>query len=214
MSRRFTRMRPTVGASLPRDTFGRIVGEFQSSSHMPRRSERENTRHIYLDVKVANGPFAGIFECAVNVLSDDGTEVQYCERMEDLDSGDVPADGFEPDVHLSYGSGPDPNDPDYMGLTDADFQTIGHEELYNRIAGLAQSCDRIAAYGTTYSDGTGIHDIHMKSGSEPSSTQARDDRAHKDGAIAFYFNLEAAGEKKTYATWVFVKFQNQSVVNY
>jgi hypothetical protein len=212
VSRRFTRLRPTVGASLPRGVYGRLVGEFESSSYTPRRSERENARHIYLDVRVSSGQYAGIYECAVNVESDDRTEVLYCERMEDLSSGDLPPDGFDEAARLSYGSGGEADDPDYMGLTDSDFQTIDHVDLYNRIAGLAQTCDRIAAYGVTYQDGTGIHDIHMRSGTEYGG-QVSNEHAHQDGAIAFYFNLEAAGEKKSYATWVFVKFDNQTVVN-
>jgi Uncharacterized conserved protein (DUF2278) len=209
MSRKFTRLRPTVGASLPREVFGRLVGQFESSSHTPRRSDRENARHIYLDVKVPGGQYAGIYECAVNVESDDRTEVLYCERMEDLSSGGVPTDGFDEAVRLSYGSGDGPDD---MGLTDSDFHTIDHAELYNRLADLAQECDRIAAYGVTYSDGTGIHDIHMRSGTE-SRGQVSSEYANQDGAIAFYFDLEAAGEKKSYATWVFIKFDNQTIVN-
>jgi hypothetical protein len=207
-------MRPTVGATLPRNTFGRLVGEFQSASHIPLRGGRETDRHIYLSVKVADGRSAGIFECAVNIRSDEGTEVLYSERIEDLDSGGAPADGFDEGIRLSYGTGPDGDGVDYMGLTDSDFKTIVNDDLYNRIADLSQNCDRMAVFGTTYSDGTGIHDIHMKSGTDPSDPQARGDRDHKDGAIAFYFNLEAAGEKKSYATWVFIKFAVQSVVNY
>jgi uncharacterized protein YukJ len=214
MSHRFSRTRPTVGATLPRDTYGRLVGEFRSASHIPLRGGRDSGRHIYLNVNVSEGRDAGIFECAVNIRSDEGTEVLYCERIEDLDSGAAPADGFEQGVRVSYGTGPDGDGVDYMGLADSDFQTIVNDELYNRIADLSQGCDRIAAYGTTYSDGTGIHDIHMKSGTQPGDPQARDDRDHKDGAIAFYFNLEAAGDKKSYATWVFIKFASQSVVNY
>jgi hypothetical protein len=209
MSRRFTRMRPTVGASLPREVYGRLVGEFESSSHTPRRSDRDNVRHIYLDVKVPSGQYAGIDECAVNVESDDRTEVLYCERMEDLSSGDLPPDGFDETVRLSYGSGDSPDD---MGLTDSDFQTIDHADLYSRIANLAQNCDRIAAYGVTYSDGTGIHDVHMRSGTEYHG-RVSNEHANQDGAIAFYYNLEANAEKKSYAIWVFIKFDNQTIVN-
>ncbi len=212
--RRFSRTRPTVGATLPRDTFGRLVGTFGSASHIPLRGGHPSPRHIYLSVKIPDGPDAGIFECAVNIRSDEGTEVLYCERIEDLSSGGAPPAGFGSDIRLSYGTGPDADGVDYMGLADSDFQAIVNDDLYNRIADLSQSCDLVAAYGTTYSDGTGIHDIHMKSGTDPNDPQARDDRAHKDGAIAFFFNLSAGGETKSYAAWVFIKFASQSVVNY
>ncbi len=212
MSRKFVQKRPTVGASLPHNAYGRLVGEFQSSSHIPLRGGKDTGRHIYLAIKVATGSSAGIFECAVNIRSDEGTEVLFTQRIEDLESGALPADGFQGGVHLAYGSGGDESDQDAFGLTDQEFQPIENDDLYNRIADLCQNCDRIAAYGMTYSGGDGIHDIHMNSGTEADDSHARDDRVHQDGAIAFYFNLEAGGEKKSYANWVFIKFSSQSVV--
>jgi Uncharacterized conserved protein (DUF2278) len=213
MSRRFTHKRPTVGASLPHDTFGRLVGEFGSSSHVPLRGGKNTGRHIYLSIKVPSGSHAGVYECAVNIRSDEGTEVLYTSRIEDLESSGVPGDGFGR-AQLSYGSGGDESDPDFLDLTDGDFQKIQNDDLYNRIADLSQNCDRIAAYGVTYSDGSGIHDIHMNSGTESGDAHARDDHPHHDGAIAFYFNLEAGGQKKSYAEWIFVKFASQRVVNF
>jgi hypothetical protein len=212
MSREFAKKRPTVGASLPHNTFGRLVGEFQSASHIPLRGGKNTGRHIYLSIKVPQGHQAGIFECAVNIRSDEGTEVLYTQRIEDLDTGGVPSEGFTPGVHLAYGTGGAHSGPDFMGLHDGDFHPIVNDDLYNRIADLCHGCDRVAAYGLTYSDGTGIHDIHMNSGTKKGDPHAGDDRVHQDGAIAFYFNLEAGGQKKSYATWVFVKFANQSVV--
>ena len=77
--------------SLPHDHYGRLVGEFQFSSHVPLRGGQDTGRHIYLSIKVPEGPNGGIYECAVNIRSDEGTEVQYAERIEDLDSGGLPA---------------------------------------------------------------------------------------------------------------------------
>ena len=53
-------------------------------------------------------------------------------------------------MHLYYGSGGDAPDTEDMGLTDADFQPIVNDDLYNRIADLSQNCDKVAAYGVTY----------------------------------------------------------------
>jgi Uncharacterized conserved protein (DUF2278) len=206
MSRKFSEKRSSVGSTLPKDTYGRLVGEFQSASLTPRRAEEDTGSHIYLDMKIAQPPHEGVFECAVNIRSDDQTEVLYVERMENVAPSDVPADGFSTDVELSYAAG---SGPDFMGLTDADFQTIENDDLYNRVAGLAQSCDKIAAYGTTYSDGTGIHDIHMHTTTETDDPS----RPYKDGAIAFYFNLEAGSQKASYATWIFIKFDEQHIVS-
>ncbi len=214
MSHRFSKTRPTVGASLPHNTYGRLVGAFQSASHIPLRGGKDTGRHIYLSVKVPDGRYAGIFECAVNIRSDEGTEVLYCERIEDLDAGGVPADGFDAGVLLSYGTGPAGDGVDYLGLTDSDFQSITNDALYNRIADLSQGSDLMVAYGNTYSDGTGIHDTHMNSGSQPGDPHAKDDRVHKDGAVAFYFKLTAGGQSKSYASWIFVRFSSQSVVDH
>ena len=214
MSRRFAHKRPQVGGSLPHDDYGRLVGEFQFSSHVPLRGGRNTGRHIYLSVKVDNGPNAGIYECAVNIRSDEGTEVQYAERIEDLDSGGLPELGFQDGLHLAYGSGTDQPGQDFMGLQDSDFNPIVNDDLYNRIADLSQNCDRIAAYGVTYSEGDGIHDIHMNSGTEPGDQHADQDRDRQDGAIAFYFNMSAAGQQKSFATWVFIKFTSQHVVEF
>jgi hypothetical protein len=213
MSRSFSTSVPHVGGLLPHRVFGRLVGEFQFSSHVPLRGGKDDGRHIYLSVKVAQGPVAGIYECAVNIRSDEGTEVLYCQRTEDLDPSAVPAEGFEDGIHLAYGSGNDAPGDEFMGLSDSDYQPIVNDDLYNQIASLTQNCDRLAAYGVTYSGGDGIHDIHMNSGTNPSDPHADQDRVRQDGAIAFYFNMTAGGQQKSFATWIFIKFNTQSVVN-
>jgi hypothetical protein len=214
MSRRFSPKRPHVGASLPHNAYGRLVGQFQFASHVPLRGGENTGRHIYLSIKVPDGPNAGIFECAVNIRSDEGTEVLYTQKIEDLDQGGAPELGFQGGLHLAYGSGEDAPGQDYMGLKDSDFHPIVNDDLYNRVADLCQNCDQVAAYGLTYSDGTGIHDIHMNSGTDRSDPHASQDRDRQDGAIAFYFNMTSSGQRRSFATWVFVKFASQHVVNF
>jgi hypothetical protein len=215
MSRHFSDHRPHIGASLPHNSYGCLVGQFQLASHIPLRGGHNTGRHIYLSLKVPEGSHAGIFECAVNIRSDEGTEVLYTQKIENLDTGALPQFGFQNGVHLAYGSeGSGPSDQDFMGLKDSDFAGIQNDDLYNRIADLCHNCDRVAAYGVTYSGGDGIHDIHMNSGTTPGDPHARDDRDRQDGAIAFYFTMTAAGQHKTFATWVFVKFSSQHVVDF
>jgi hypothetical protein len=211
MSRRFSPKRPTIGAGLPHNVFGHLVGQFQFSSHIPLRGGKNTGRHIFLSIKVPTGPFAGIYECAVNIRSDEDTNVTYAQRIEDLDSGSVPALGFEQGVHLAYGNGGDASDASFMGLSDGDFTEIVHDDLYNRIDDLSQNCDRVGAYGLTYSGGDGINDIQMNSCKNPSDPHARQDRDRQDGAVAFYFDMAAGGQSKAF--WVFVKFESQNVVN-
>jgi hypothetical protein len=159
-----------------------------------------------------HGNHAGIFECAVNIRSDEGTEVPYTQRIEDPDTGGIPAEGLASGVHLAYGTGGAHSSTDFMGPHDGDFHPIINDDLYNRIADLCHGCVRVAAYGATYSDGTGLHDIHMNPGTNMDDPHARDDRVHQDGAIAFDFDLEAGGQRQSDATWVFVEFANQHVV--
>jgi len=211
MSRHFSGNRPTVGGSLPHDKFGRLVGQFEFSSHIPLRGGHDTGRHIYLSLKIPDGPSAGVYECAVNIRSDEGTNVQFIQRIENLDAAGLPDFGFTPGVKLAYGSG---SSDEFMGLADGDFKDIVNDDLYNRISDLSQNCDRVAVYGVTYSGGDGIHDTHMNSGTDPADQHASQDRDREDGGVAFYFEIESGGEKKAFANWVFVKFESQRVVDF
>jgi hypothetical protein len=210
MSRNFSTHRPTVGGLLPKNQYGRLVGQFEFSSHVPLRGGQNTGRHLYIAAKIPSGPDAGVFECAVNIRSDDQTEVQYCQRTEDLSQSAPPDFGFDGQATLSYGSSSaHPQDPSFMGLKDSDFAAITNDDLYNKIADQMQNCDRLAAYGMTYSGGDGIHDLHMNSGEN-----GQPGRVHHDGAIVFYFNMNSGGQSAAFANWFFVKFEDASVVNF
>jgi hypothetical protein len=197
---------------LPTKTFGKLVAQFQFASHIPLAGGKNSDRHIYLALRVPNGEFAGLYEAAVNIRSDDGTEVTFADRLENLNTADIPQPGFQNGVKLAYGAGPNDDGVDYLGLTDSDFQQIENDELYDKISKLTAGCDMIAVYGVTYSPvGNGIHDVHMNSGTQAGDKQARDDRKQQDGAIAFYFDL---GGGKAFAHWILVKFTTQHVVSY
>jgi hypothetical protein len=196
---------------LPTKAFGRLVAEFQFASHVPLAGGQNTGRHIYLALQVPDGQFAGLYEAAVNIRSDEGTEVTFAEKLENLTTADVPKAGFQGGVKLAYGTGLDADVVDYLGLADSDFQDIENDELYDKISKLTEGCNKVAVYGVTYSPvGNGIHDVHMNSGTDPDDPHAKDDRDHEDGAIAFYFDL---GDGKAFAHWVFVKFASQTVVN-
>ena len=182
--------------------------QFQYSSPSPLRGGSDTGRHIYLALKIPSGTSAGIYECAVNIESDDLTEVFFAQRIEDIDPSQIPAFGFTQGVKLSYNSGPDAT---YLGLEDSDFAEIVNDNLYKTITGLTQGCDAVAAYGFTYTGGDGIHDIHMNSGYDDSD--ADENRPRQDGAIAFYFNMESGGQQKAFANWVFIKFDDQSIAD-
>jgi hypothetical protein len=56
--------------------------------------------------------------------------------------------------------------------------------------------------------------LRPNSGADSKDPHADQDRNRQDGAIAFYFNMTASGQQKSFATWVFVKFANQRVVEF
>ncbi len=203
----FSTTRPSFTATVPKNVYGEFVGTFQFASHIPLKGGANTGRHIYLALKAPSG----VIECAVNIRSDEDTEVLYTQRVENRDPGDLPGLGFTPGVHLAYGTGSG-GGVDFLGLKDSDFAAIVNDDLYNRISDLCRDCDRISAHGMTYSSGDGIHDIHMNSGTDPSDPHHGQDRVHQDGAIAFYFDTETDGQHQTFATWVLVKFSSQHVV--
>jgi hypothetical protein len=213
MSRHHFTKNVLPAGKLPARSFGRLVGTFQFASHVPLAGGKDTGRHIYLALKLEGGPLAGTYEAAVNIRSDEGTVVTFAERLESLGPGEIPNPGFDNDAKLAYGKGPDGDGVDYIGLTDDDFQEIENDALYDKISKLTAGSDAVAVYGVTYSPvGSGIHDVHMNSGTDSSDSHSKDDRDQEDGAIAFYFsNL---GDGKAFAHWIFVKFESQSVVDY
>src|SRR5262245_50616897 len=92
---------------LPTLKFGRLVAKFQFASHVPLAGGRNTGRHIYLALRVPSGKFAGLYEAAVNIRSDQGTDVQFAEKLENLDDSAVPKAGFTAGIKLAYGKGPD-----------------------------------------------------------------------------------------------------------
>lgn len=203
---------PKAKRRLPPRAFGCLTAEYRSASHHPIKGNKYNPRHIYLTVQVPKkGKPAGIFEAAVNIRSDQGTEVLFAERIEDVSGQKRPAYGFRAGVHLAYGNG-QKRDTTYMGLANGDFQSIQNDALYSRIAQLCQDADQISVYGVTYDTGDGIHDVHMNSGTAPSDPHHASDRDRQDGAIAFYVTAKNGTEVQALAHWIFIRFASQSVV--
>lgn len=134
----------------------------------------------------------GKFEAAVNVessqmvgnASPDKLELRYHLLDQTVEETEWPAEGFTTSAALSYAK---------LGLHDSDFQIVTSGALRTLVATDALQAQRIAVYGMTYSDGTGIHDVHMNTGDH-------------DGAMIFYYDAAHGGPK---ARWVFLKFANQ-----
>ncbi len=198
----FVHVKRALGHLTP-NVFGELVGVFDHATTTPEGKNRPDNNHVYLWIRVASGPFAGAFECAVNIHSTDGSLVQYSDMLEDRTGKPVPGGGFTK-TPLSYAA---------LGVTQANFKSIQDGDLHTLLTGYAQTCDHMAAFGHTYSDGTGLHDVHQNSG-EPGGS-GHPDQTGQDGALVFYFNSAAQGNTqgspKPYARWVLVKFATQSL---
>ncbi len=186
-----------ASGALPPTQFGELVGTFDHATLVPEGATRPDDNHVYLWVRVPDGPFAGLYECAFNIHSTDQTNVSFTDWPEDFTGKPLPAAGFA-QPSLSYAA---------LGLKDADFAPVQQGDLQTLVTHYAETCTLMAAYGTTYSEGTGLHDIHLNAGEQPGSSHAN--RTGQDGALVFYFG--GTGGAAPSAHWIFIKFSTQSL---
>ena len=188
--------RRTSGA-LPPTRFGELVGAFDHATLVPEGAARPADNHVYLWVRVAEGQYAGLYECAFNIHSTDQSDVLFTDWPEDMTGKTLPTPGFT-DTSISYAA---------LVIKDADFAPVQQGDLQTVVTHYAGTCTLMAAYGTTYTEGTGLHDIHLNAGEQAGS--ARADRTGQDGALVFYLGgTEGAALS---AHWIFVKFSTQSL---
>lgn len=174
--------------TIPANVYGALTGTFDHWTLSAHNGTHADDNHIYLWL-VSGG---GKFEAAVNVesskivgdASPDKRELSYSLHDETVPMDQWPAIGFSGNASLSYAA---------LGLHEADFTIVTSGALRTLIATDAMHAQRISVYGMTYTEGTGIHDVHMNTGG-------------KDGALIFYFDEQHGGPK---ARWVFLKFANQ-----
>ncbi|MBS1913330.1 MAG: DUF2278 family protein [Bacteroidetes bacterium] len=181
---------PTHG--LPHNIYGVLTGTIDG----PLSDADDN--HVFISVRVAAGKFAGRYKLAFNTESQQGhAPVQYCIHDEPIEMADVPAEGFDSDASLSYSP---------LGLKQADFRTVQNGRLRTIVHDSALDADLTEALGFTFSDGTGIHDLHYNNGEKPGSSFPN--HPDKDGALVFYY-LNRFGE--TRRRWIFIKFDTQTL---
>jgi Uncharacterized conserved protein (DUF2278) len=176
---------------LPHDVYGALVGTIDGPLGAG------NANHVFIPIRVATGPCTGRYQLAFNTESTDLSQVQYCIRDEAITLTDVPSVGFTDDASVSYAA---------LGLDQKDFTTVANGKLRTIVDDSAQDSDLIAAYGVTYSDGTGMQDLHFNNG-EPTGS-GHGDHPNQDGALALYA-LDRMGRNTR--RWIFIKFQTQSL---
>jgi hypothetical protein len=177
---------------LPHNAYGAIVGTVDG----PMSDADDN--HVFIFVRIAAGEIAGRYQLAFNTESTDHSSVQYDIHDEPITMADVPSEGFTTDASLSYTD---------LGLHQSNFQTVLNGKLRTIVHDSAQDSDLIAAYGFTFSDGGGMHDLHFNNG-EPAGS-GHSNQPNHDGALAFY-SLNRSGQ--TTRRWIFIKFQTQKLL--
>ncbi len=181
---------PGFDGNLPPNTYGALVGSVDGPLG------DQNSHHVFIMIRVQSGEHAGLYQAAVNVDSEDPTtDSQYFIRDEAITADDVPPEGFDPDAQLSYAA---------LGLVQDDFTTANAGNLRTLVHSAVLTSTSISVYGFTYSDGTGIHDVHMNSGEPQGSSHPS--LTNQDGALACY---RTQGDGTLVRRWVFVKFSSQ-----
>lgn len=179
-------------AKLPGSGFIGLVGTFDHVTTVPYTGTKPDDNHAYVWVKVPSGPFAGRYEAAVNVHSDQasdaGRDLLYATREIVLDPENWPEFGATAQAAVSYAG---------LELTDADFATVEEGALRSLVLQYASTCARLTVYGIEYVEHTGLHDIHLNPG-----------RKNADGALVFYFDADHGGPA---ARWLFLKFAGEKI---
>ncbi|MGZ3459165.1 MAG: DUF2278 family protein [Archangium sp.] len=183
---------PSPSNRLPKNTYGALVGVLDGPL-----SDKDNN-HVFISVRIRKGNFSGRYQIAFNVESNDPTtQTQYYVYDEAITADEIPPEDFSTSASLSYQS---------LGLKAADFKPIESGRLRTIVHSTVETSEWISAYGFTYSDGTGLHDVHMNSG-EPSGSHHAN-RPNQDGALACYFRTQDGQEVRR---WIFIKFTSQAL---
>jgi hypothetical protein len=157
--------------SLPACTFGCL-------NCLKPHDHSSNEHHVLLHVTTAANE---LVEIAVNVLDEERRAQEMGYHIQNEDLPEQKSDEFV-ETSFSYRQ---------KGLHDDDFFAATPQKLTGMLLSLFRDAESITVYGTTYSSGTGIHDIHMN----------RNESEGKDGAIGF-----AMGQAMT---WLYFKFSTE-----
>ncbi len=172
--------------------------------------------HYLIDVNVSGTTW----EIAVNVESSDGSEVLYLlnenflppdpEALDALPLGLTPLAGLDASPAIDYlrslvNSSPLVTEQEMTLLTRPGDPAAG--ALQNAVIAylnqaVADPQGTVYAFGSEYTAGNGIHDIHMNQGN-PVSNHGNDNGIWQDGLLVF--------KMPTAATWaaIFIAFQNE-----
>ena len=179
-----------VSTKLPRNDYGALVGTIDGSL-----SDADDN-HVFIFVRISKGKYVGRYKLAFNTEANQGhAPVEFYVYDEPITMAEVPGEDFTTEASLSYAG---------IGLHETNFSEVINGKLRTIVHASAQDSDLVEAFGVTFSDGTGIHDLHHNNG-EPAGSHFPN-LPNQDGALAFY-SLNRAGQ--TTRRWIFIKFKTQ-----
>ncbi len=139
-----------LASGLPTSTYGAVEADLiaiippYSSVNCP-----SDSGHVHLQLDISGKRY----DVAINVESTTGDQVSILTK--DLPAGQLPAEGFS-NVGFSY--------VNTLGVHSTEFTAMSKSALVAKLQSELANASRVAIHGLTYSDGTGIHDIHKNGG--------------------------------------------------
>lgn len=190
---RATTTSPHLSGGLP-PGFIALTGTYGSWTLVPENSDRQNPDHIYLHVSSPVGAQQGLFEAAINIHSNDGTNIMFYQFTENVPVNSWPAAGVNNGAQSSYGG---------MDLTNGQFQSVDRNDVLSLLESYSTNCDLLSIFGTVYSGndaGTGLDFVHFNPEEGQDVT---------DGMAVFYF--KDGGSGTPVARTIYFKFDNQTI---
>lgn len=182
---------------MPLRDYGVVIGRYQSFN-----TQQGKWMHFDLNIEVSGVKY----QAAVDV-NEPGGQFQY-QVINDLDPGLFEkitslADGWHP-----LASNPSSGAIDYARSPIlADYRTswinVGGNEAGDALIAMLKDSSRIFVFGTAYTSGKGVHDVHCNQG-DPAGHFASDDGTWQDGAV---FVIRGDGSLSAYLG----KFAGQSL---
>jgi hypothetical protein len=159
-------------------------------------------------VRISAG--GGILDSAINLKSLTEVQIEYRRRQFDLqDSRFASIVALEDGLHLlaqTSSSGA----LDYVrhdGITGASGWTLqSGDNLIGELTALLNGVQRAYIFGATYSDRTGVHDVHMNQGDPNGSSFQELDGIWQDGGVLFQY-----GGLQPRLEILQIKFETQSL---
>lgn len=153
-------------------SFGRLDGYLTAVIAPASQGCFSDADHVHLQVETADGRY----DIAVNVNDTQGPDVQF-KTLDVTLPGGAWSEGWHNGDSLDYAK---------LGVHATDFTAMPAQQLADRVASELATANHVSVFATPYSDGTGGHDVHRKTGGNDGALVVRptDATAH---LLLFHF---------------------------